>query len=66
MVYLKNGCPIPPTRAMEITPWQDTEKWDERYVAINELNRAAGYEVVGVDDLYIVENIDPEEKDVKI
>lgn len=35
-------------------------------MAINELNRAAGYEVVGVDDLYIVENIDPEEKDVKI
>jgi hypothetical protein len=44
---------------------QNIEKWDERFVGMmitfNELSRAAGYEVVGDDDLYLVENLDPEE-----
>jgi hypothetical protein len=31
-------------------------------VAFNELNQAVGYEVVGDDDLYLVEDLDPEEK----
>ncbi|AES78091.1 hypothetical protein MTR_7g024450 [Medicago truncatula] len=61
MISLKDDCPIPPTSVL----WrqhhqQDTKKWDERYVrrviSFNELSRAAGYEVVGEDDLYLVEN----------
>jgi len=31
-------------------------------VAFNELSRAASCEVVGDDDIYLVENLDPEEK----
>jgi len=51
MVYLKDGCPIPPISML----WRqhcrkDAKKWDERYVgrmiAYNELSQAAGYEVI--------------------
>jgi len=30
-------------------------------IANNELSRTTGYEVIGDDDLYLVENLDPEE-----
>jgi len=39
----------------------DAKKVDERYdgrmVSYKELSRVAGYEVIGDDDLYLVENI---------
>jgi len=43
-----------------------SNKWDERYVgrmvAYNKLCRAAGYEIIRVDDLYLVEHLDPKDK----
>jgi len=45
---------------LETNRQQDAEKWDERYVgrviAFNELSRTTCYEVVGDDDLFLVES----------
>jgi hypothetical protein len=66
MIYLKDCCQIPSTSLL----WkqqirEDVKSWDEIYIkrmiACNELCCAACYEVIGDDDLYLVENLDPEE-----
>ncbi|AES86780.1 hypothetical protein MTR_4g014760 [Medicago truncatula] len=66
MVYLTDDCPIPPTSVL----WkqhrqEDAKSWDERYVdrmiAYNELSRAESFVLIGDDDLYHVENLDPKE-----
>jgi len=63
IIYLKDCCQIPPTSLL----WkqhcrEDAKSWDERCVqrmiAYNELCRAVGYEAIGDDDLYFVENLD--------
>ncbi|KEH44283.1 hypothetical protein MTR_1g111720 [Medicago truncatula] len=66
---LKDGCPIPPTCNL----WrrhhrEDADSWPNRYasrmVDFNELSRAAGQAVVEDDEeLYIIENLDPDEND---
>jgi len=68
IIHLKDGCHIPPTCPL----WRqhardDALSWPDRYVNrmadYNELCRAAGVEVIGDDqDLYIIENLDLEEK----
>ncbi|KEH34266.1 hypothetical protein MTR_3g463860 [Medicago truncatula] len=67
IIHLKNGSPIPLTCPL----WRqharyDTLSWLDRYVSrmadYNKLCRAAGFEVIGDDqDLYIIENLDPDE-----
>jgi len=71
IIKLKNDSPIPPTCPL----WRqhardDALSWLDRYASrmadYNELCRAAGFEVIGDDqDLYIIENLDPEEKVVE-
>jgi hypothetical protein len=66
--YLRNGCHIPPTCPL----WRqhcrdDAKSCPGRYISriadYNELCRAAGYNVIEDDeDLYIIENLDLEEK----
>jgi len=68
IIYLKNGCHIPHTCPL----WRqhcrdDAKSWLGRYISriadYNELCRAASYNVIGDDeDLYIMENLDQEEK----
>jgi len=68
IIQLKDGCPIPPIFPL----WRqhardDSLSWPNRYVNrmadYNELCRVTGFEVIGDDqDLYIIENLDPEEK----
>ena len=65
---LKDDCLIPPTSSL----WkqyhrEDADTWPDRYVSrmayYNELSRAAGVEVIEDDeDLYIIENLDPNER----
>ena len=65
---LKDDCQIPPTSAL----WrryhrEDADTWPDRYVSLmadyNELSRAAGVEVIEIDEeLYIIENLDPYER----
>jgi hypothetical protein len=68
IIYLKDGCHIPPTSPL----WRqhcrdDAKSWPDRYISriadYNELCRATGYDVIGDDeDLYIIENLDPKKK----
>jgi len=68
IIYLKDGCLIPPTCPL----WRqhahdDAKSWHDRYICrmtdYNELCRAVGVDVIGDDeDLYIIENHDPEYK----
>jgi len=67
-VDLKDGCLIPLTSPL----WrrhsrEDAQSWPDRYVSrmvdYNELSRAAGEEVIRDDEeLYIIENLDPDER----
>ena len=67
-VDLKDVCLIPPTCPL----WrrhtrEDAQNWPDRYVSqmanYNEVSRAAGEEMIGdEEELYIIENLDPEER----
>jgi hypothetical protein len=65
IIHLKNGCHIPPTFRQHAR--DDALSWPDRFVSrmadYNELCWAAGFEVIDDDqDLYIIENLNREEK----
>jgi len=68
IIHLKNGCTIPPSCPLWIQHARDDAKsWPDRYIGriadYNELCQVAGVEVIRDDEnLYIIENLDPEYK----
>jgi len=67
IVYLNDECPISPT-FMRLHCREDAKNWGERYVNMmfvyNKLSQTTVYEVVGDDDLYLVQNLDPKENNI--
>jgi len=67
IVYLKVGCPIHLIFVLCAQHYRDAEKsWDARYahkmIVYNELSRTTDNKIIGDNDLFIVENLEPQEK----